>query len=167
MSILSIRVPSTPQLLLNLPLPFWDQFMIAKDSLLISALQRRDVVKGGGSVKHVCHTLCENLWHARNQSDKQMPHHRIMVRTAGQNDSQEVTKLADCLLIWQIRRKCSISISEWLFFWLPHLAEIVLRAPQGGGNSLSFALFPPWELDDLCLNFSQHTLSMILDNNLL
>ena len=105
----------------------------------------------------------ENPWHARNQSDKHMPAHRIMVRTAGQADSQKRTKLAVCLLIWQIRRKCSISISEWLFFLAATFGRSCSQGSTGGSNSPSFALFPLWENDHLCLA-SQRTLFWIHDN---
>ena len=95
-----------------------------------------------------------------------LPAHRIMVRTAGQTDSQKRTRLADCLLIWQIGRKCSISISEWLFFLAATFGPGCSQGSTGGSNSPSFALFPLWENDHLCLA-SQRTLFWIHDNNLL
>ena len=87
-------------------LPFRDHF---SHHLSISSLQKFQSMHC-----NVWDVRCENPWHARNQSDKHMLVHRI----SGQNwfVSEKRTKLADCLPIWRIRRKCSISISEWLFF---------------------------------------------------
>ena len=77
--------------------------------------------------------MCERICDMQeiNQINS-LPAHRIMVRTAGQTDSQKRTKLADCLLIWQIGRKCSISISEWLFFLA---ATFGSQGATGGSNS--------------------------------
>ena len=83
----------------------------------------------------------EGLWHARNQSDKHMLPHHIMVRNARQADRQKRTNFADCLLIWHIGRKHSISISERLFFLAATLdrkeARWFLRHLRGEQQSFS------------------------------
>ena len=83
----------------------------------------------------------EGLWHARNQSDKHMLPHHIMVRNARQADRQKRTNFADCLLIWHIGRKHSISISERLFFLAATLdrkeARLFLRHLRGEQQSFS------------------------------
>ena len=79
--------------------------------------------------------------HARNQSDKHMLPHHIMVRNARQADRQKRTNFADCLLIWHIGRKHSISISERLFFLAATLdrkeARWFLRHLRGEQQSFS------------------------------
>ena len=83
----------------------------------------------------------EGLWHARNQSDKHMLPHHIMVRNGRQADRQKRTNFADCLLIWHIGRKHSISISERLFFLAATLdrkeARWFLRHLRGEQQSFS------------------------------
>ena len=86
-------------------------------------------------------TMCEWWRHARNQSDKHMLPHHIMVRNTRQADRQKRTNFADCLLIWHIGRKHSISISERLFFLAATLdrkeARWFLRHLRGEQQSFS------------------------------